>query len=201
VSASASAPEARDRSCRRPREAGSLGTRLPVRMSPWDWRAGENLISHEAGQIARESGPVTFLGQFVGGFVAIERLLLIERSRSSAFQTGDLIGRLLHGAAARCRCSRKSPHRVALRYLGIPPRRRHRRTAASEMNGRLRIPGARLHQIMHAERAEPARARQICVVAFGYGTRPTPALVGAPKRRSIEMRVCARGQLRRVPAC
>ena len=98
--ASASAPEAR-------------GSKLPPtgeeQRHPRDGLAGQD-VDHglargehlrfgvEHGEIACQSGAIAFLGQLVGGFGGLERLLLIEPLARQRVDARDLIGRLLHGA-------------------------------------------------------------------------------------------------------
>ncbi len=114
----------------------------------------------EHGQIARQSGPVTLLGQLVGGFGGIERLLLIEPLALQGVQARDLIGGLLHGAkdcvvvAGDRRIElRLAPTVLRAQTATVEQRQRDERTGTVS-------PGARLHKIMHAERAEACQRAQ-----------------------------------------
>ena len=62
------------------------------------WRALEHLrFGVEHRQVARESRPIAFFGQLVGGFARLERLLLIEPLARQRVDARDLIRGLLDG--------------------------------------------------------------------------------------------------------
>ena len=99
------------------------------------WRAVSTCVSAlSTDEITGQPRSIALLGQSIGGFVGLERLLLIDPLARQRVEARDLIGRLLHGVQHRVVVAgdRRIELRLAAPYCA---RRRPPSNSGSEISG------------------------------------------------------------------